>query len=118
MSEKFVFIDAEKARYPIAKMCVWLEVSTSGYYEWRDRPLSATAQRRKRLAALIKAIFDESDGTYGYRRVPPRWPARQRAVAPSWSATSCVSWASWRASLVRGGRRPPRPVKVAKRLLT
>ena len=69
MSEKFAFIDAEKARYPIAKMCVWLEASTSGYYEWRDRPLSATAQRRTRLATLIRAIFDESEGTYGYRRV-------------------------------------------------
>jgi putative transposase len=69
VSEKFAFIDAEKAQYPIAKMCVWLEVSTSGYYEWRDRPLSVTGRRRKHLAALIQAIFDESDGTYGYRRV-------------------------------------------------
>jgi hypothetical protein len=47
-------------------MCVWLEVSASGYYDWRNRPLSATAARRKHLAALIQAIFDESDGTYGY----------------------------------------------------
>ena len=69
MSEKYAFIDAEKARYPIARMCVWLEVSPSGYYDWRDRPLSATAERRKHLAALIQAIFDESEGTYGYRRV-------------------------------------------------
>jgi putative transposase len=69
VSEKFVFIDAEKARYPIVKMCAWLEVSCSGYYEWLDRPLSATAERRKRFAALIQTIFDESDGTYGYRRV-------------------------------------------------
>jgi putative transposase len=69
VSEKFAFIDAEKARYPIAKMCVWLQVSTSGYYEWRDRPLSVTGQRRKHLATLIQAVFDESDGTYGYRRV-------------------------------------------------
>jgi hypothetical protein len=67
--EKYAFIDAGKARYPIAKMCVWLAVSASGYYEWRDRPLSATTQRRKRLTALVEAIFDESDGTYGYRRV-------------------------------------------------
>jgi putative transposase len=69
VSEKYAFIDAEKARYSIARMCVWLEVSASGYDEWRNRPLSATAQRRTRLTTLVEAIFDESDGTYGYRRV-------------------------------------------------
>jgi transposase InsO family protein len=69
VTDKFAFIDAEKAMFPIVKMCVWLEVSTSGYYEWRDRPASATAQRRQRLAVLIQAIFEESDNTYGYRRV-------------------------------------------------
>jgi transposase InsO family protein len=69
VSEKYAFIDAEKAQYPVVKACVWLGVSTSGYYEWVDRPASATAQRRKHLAAFIQAIFDESDGTYGYRRV-------------------------------------------------
>ena len=69
MSEKYSFIDAEKAHYPIVKMCVWLQVSTSGFYAWRDRPASATARRRARLAALIPAIFDAADGTYGYRRI-------------------------------------------------
>jgi len=69
VSEKYAFIDAEKAQYPVVKACVWLGVSTSGYYEWVDRPASATASRRQHLAALIQAIFDESDGTYGYRRV-------------------------------------------------
>ena len=44
-------------------------MSTSGFYEWRDRPASATARRRERLAALIQWIFDDSDGTYGHRRV-------------------------------------------------
>ena len=69
MSEKYSFIDAEKAGYPVVKMCAWLKVSTSGFYAWRDRPASATARRRARLAALIQAIFDASDGTYGYRRI-------------------------------------------------
>jgi putative transposase len=69
VSEKFAFIDAEKAQYPIVKMCTWLDVSTSGYYQWRDRPASASAQRRDRLATLIQAVFDESDRTYGYRRI-------------------------------------------------
>lgn len=69
MSEKFAFIEAEKADYPILKMCAWLDVSTSGFYEWRDRPASATVRRRELLAALIRAIFDGSDRTYGYRRI-------------------------------------------------
>ena len=46
MSEKYELIDVEKAtvtetgekKYTITTMCGWLEVSTSGYYEWRDRP--------------------------------------------------------------------------------
>lgn len=50
-------------------MCSWLGVSTSGYYEWRNRPESATAQRRERLKEIITGIFDDSDQTYGHRRV-------------------------------------------------
>lgn len=77
MSERFEFIDVEKAtvnedgqaRYRISAMCEWLEVSTSGYYEWCGRLASATAERREWLKLLIVKIFDESDGTYGYRRV-------------------------------------------------
>jgi len=69
VSAKYEFIDAQKAQYAIVKMCRWLGVSTSGFYEWRDRPASATARRRERLAALIQWIYDDSDGTYGHRRV-------------------------------------------------
>jgi putative transposase len=47
----------------------WAEVSTSGYYEWRGRPASATAIRREHLTALVKAVFEHSDQAYGYRRV-------------------------------------------------
>lgn len=35
---KYELIDAEKAHHAIARMCVWLDVSRSGYYEWRERP--------------------------------------------------------------------------------
>jgi putative transposase len=69
VSEKYSFIDAEKAYYPVVKMCAWLQVSTSGFYAWRDRPASPTARRRARLARLVQAIFDASDGTYGHRRI-------------------------------------------------
>jgi transposase InsO family protein len=69
MSEKYAFIEAEKANYPVVKMCGWSDVSTSGFYSWRDRPASESGRRRARLAMLVEAIFDESDRTYGYRRV-------------------------------------------------
>uniref|UniRef100_UPI0035562B16 IS3 family transposase n=1 Tax=Streptomyces corallincola TaxID=2851888 RepID=UPI0035562B16 len=60
-------------------MCKRLNVSKSGYYEWRNRPDSATAQRREELKLLIKKAFDMSDSTYGYRRVHAqlaRWGRR------------------------------------------
>jgi putative transposase len=76
VSEKYEFIDAEYAdaaapgkALTVTRMCRWLKVSKSGFYEWRSRPESATAARRARLALLIRKAFEDSDGTYGYRRV-------------------------------------------------
>lgn len=78
MSDRFEFIDAEYAAGSrannteapsITRMCAWLEVSRSGFYEWRDRPLSATAKRREHLKLLVAESFKLSDGTYGHRRV-------------------------------------------------
>ena len=78
MTDKFEFIDAEYAAYQesggmhvpsIVKMCLWMEVSRSGFYDWRNAPESATVKRRGILALYVKKSFDDSDGTYGYRRV-------------------------------------------------
>ena len=69
----YEFIDAEYATSPaapaITRMCAWLGVSKSGYYEWRSRPESATARRQEKLKLLITKAFEDSDGTYGYRRI-------------------------------------------------
>ena len=88
VSDKYELIDAEYASLPagnghaptITCMCRWLGVSKSGFYEWRSRPESATTKRQERLRRLIKAIFDDSDGTYGYRRLAAQL-ARQGVVA-------------------------------------
>ena len=69
MSSKYEFIDGEKDCYPVVAMCRWAQVSKSGFYEWRSRPASATTERRTVLAKQIRAVFDDSDETYGYRRV-------------------------------------------------
>jgi len=66
VTEKFEFIDAEYAAYQessdehvpsIVKMCRWLEVSRSGFYEWRIAPESATARRRGELALHIRSLI-------------------------------------------------------------
>ena len=58
MSVKYEFIATERAttdpdgtpRYQLKQMCTWLSVSASGFFDWRQRPDSATARRRQRLA--------------------------------------------------------------------
>jgi transposase InsO family protein len=50
-------------------MCAWIGVSKSGYYHWRNRPDSATEERRMALKERITALFTASRETYGYRRV-------------------------------------------------
>ena len=69
MSDSYEFVDGQKYAYPIVKMCEWLEVSRSGFYEWRVRPASATVERREKLKVDIARIFEENDATYGYRRI-------------------------------------------------
>jgi transposase InsO family protein len=77
VTARYEFIDAEKAtmddngrqRFPVRKMCEWLGVSASGFYDWLGREESWTAWRRAKLAVLVRASFEGSDGTYGYRRV-------------------------------------------------
>lgn len=89
MSDKYAFIAAEYAANKatgvadapsIEKMCSWIGVSKSGYFEWKDRPPSGTVRRRGILTAKIKQIFEASDGTYGYRRVHAEL-ARQNVAA-------------------------------------
>ncbi|SYZ34610.1 IS3 family transposase [Propionibacterium australiense] len=69
MSAKYRCIHREEGNYPIQSMCRWVKVSKSGYYAWRNRPKSLAAQRREDLAAIIVKFFDESEQTYGYRRI-------------------------------------------------
>jgi putative transposase len=78
---RFAFIDAEKASYPVTRMCRVLGVSQSGYFAWKDRP--ACARQRQDLVYLALAIvlgpmadngsfrtaFALSNGTYGSPRM-------------------------------------------------
>lgn len=82
MSSKYEFIEGEKANYPIVKMCRWAKVSKSGFYEWRGRPASATAERRDGLRVRIVEIFGENNQEYGYRRVHAQLAAERIEAGP------------------------------------
>jgi transposase InsO family protein len=84
VTEVYEFIGAEYATCDTAPavtlMCAWLEVSKSGFCDWKSRPESAAAERRGKLALIVRKIFDDSDSTYGYRRIAAQL-ARQGTVA-------------------------------------
>ena len=50
-------------------MCRVLGVSPSGYYAWRGRGRSPRVKRDEELRGTIRAIHEESRGTYGVPRV-------------------------------------------------
>src|ERR1039457_1220163 len=118
VTEKFEFIDAEYAVYQesggkhvpsIVKMCRWMEVSRSGFYEWRKAPESATVKRRGILALYITKSFGDSDETYGYRRVHadlagwgvPAGPELGRSLMRELGLEPCQP-RPWRFSLTEG----------------
>jgi putative transposase len=62
-------IDAEKANYKIAWMCRLVKVPRSSFYAWRNRAETASAARRRVLAAQVQRVFAAGRGAYGCRRV-------------------------------------------------
>jgi len=66
---RFVFIDAEKANYPVRILCHVLEVSRSGFYAWQGRSVSEREKADAKLAVEIAAVHKQSRGTYGSPRI-------------------------------------------------
>ncbi|WP_274703749.1 IS3 family transposase [Rhodococcus qingshengii] len=54
---------------PVQTSCRVLEVSESGFYEWRNRPPSERSLRHAWLTQLITEAHTASHGTHGARRV-------------------------------------------------
>lgn len=89
MREKFDLIAAEKADpaspYPVTKMCEWLKVSTSGFYDHCAAAVSARQLRRRKLVDHIQAAFDLGRGAFGVRRV---WAILRRSHDPEVASVS------------------------------
>ena len=50
-------------------MCKALNVSPSGYYVWRTRPISAREMANRELVKRIEAVYNDSYETYGSPRI-------------------------------------------------
>jgi transposase InsO family protein len=69
VTARYEFIEEEKASFSVSSLCRALEVSGSGYYDWRSRGPSVRQRRRDDLAIKVKAVHHRSKGTYGSPRV-------------------------------------------------
>jgi transposase InsO family protein len=66
---RFQFIADHRAEFPVTRLCAVLGVSPSGYYAWCDRPPSAREMANRELYSQIKAVYNNSHGTYGSPRI-------------------------------------------------
>jgi len=53
----------------VRALCETLKVSTTSYYDWRDRPLSQRAKANVSLSERIVQAHQASDETYGMPRI-------------------------------------------------
>jgi putative transposase len=66
---KYAWIEERCDRYPVTTMCRLLEVSRSGYNDWRKRPESRRAQDDRALDAAVASLHTRSRRGYGRPRI-------------------------------------------------
>ncbi|HZA88319.1 MAG TPA: IS3 family transposase [Acidimicrobiales bacterium] len=70
---RYACVDDQKAAgFPVSAACEAAGVSTSGYYDWREREAAGPTERQlaeAELVALMRDLFDEADGNYGVPRM-------------------------------------------------
>ena len=78
---KYAFILTRQVAFPIATMCQLLDVSTSGFYSWRNQPVSARESRDAVLLKKVATVFNEFGGKYGSPRVVEELRAEGHVVS-------------------------------------
>lgn len=53
---RFQFIEDHRDEFPVARMHEVLGISRSGYYVWRNRPVSAREMANRELYNKIEAV--------------------------------------------------------------
>ena len=66
---KYVFIRSHCKEYSVVRLCEAFGVSTSGYYDWLDRPESNRGRQNRRLTAKIQRLHRQSRAIYGSPKI-------------------------------------------------
>lgn len=66
---RYEFIAAHEREYGVKRMCQALEVTRSGYYAWRGRPIGVREQANRELVERIQQEHQDSRQTYGSPRI-------------------------------------------------
>ncbi len=66
---RYRFIQGLQGQFPIHALCQAMKVSTSGFWNWKNREKSHRDQENKALLEHITGFFNISDGTYGSYRI-------------------------------------------------
>ena len=66
---KYQFIEQQKQEFPVVIMCRVLNVSESGFYAWRKRPICQRQREDAQLSTHIRQVFPSHQGRYGSPRL-------------------------------------------------
>jgi transposase InsO family protein len=66
---KYAFIRANSDEHAVVRLCDLLGVSTSGYYDWYDRPESARNRENRKLTKKIYHFHQRSNKIYGSPKI-------------------------------------------------
>jgi len=114
---KYAFIDAHQDSFSIRRMCTLLQVSPSGYYDYRDRESSARAKRNASITEKIKAIHTRSKGVYGSPRIQAALEREGEKVAIG-TVKKIMQREGLRSKLSPKRKNPKREIGISKNLLT
>jgi putative transposase len=62
---RYAFIRAQARAHRVTRLCTALDVSRSGYYAWRRRPLSARREADHRLLPVLHRLHRQTREAYG-----------------------------------------------------
>ena len=66
---KYEFIRQHRKEHKVVRLCEVMEVSTSGFYDWLDRPESERSRENRRLTEKIRHYHQQSREIYGSPKI-------------------------------------------------